>query len=171
MGINGTDKKRRSIDFSVKASWLAFSKLYNMLGIPHGLTHSNGFVLLNIDTVDGTPATKIAPSLGMEARSLTRMLKTMEENGWITKEADEYDKRKAIIKLTDIGREKRELSRITVKYVHHKISKMVNQEDMEKFFKVIEAVNGVIGDLMDNPPTPETYEKEVLGAELVFASK
>jgi hypothetical protein len=48
---------------------------------------------------------------------------------------------------------------------------MVNQEDMEKFFKVIEAVNGVIGDLMENPPTPETYEKEVLGAELVFASK
>ncbi|MFT6964132.1 MAG: hypothetical protein ACJAWV_003873 [Flammeovirgaceae bacterium] len=24
---------------------------------------------------------------------------------------------------------------------------------------------------MENPPTPETYEKEVLGAELVFARK
>ena len=162
MEMNPNERKRRSIDFSVKATWLAFSKLYNMLGVPYGLTHSNGFVLLNIDRENGTPATKIAPSLGMEARSLTRMLKTMEENGWITKEDDPHDKRKAIIKLTDIGQEKRNLSRMTVKYVHHKIAQEVPQEAMEGFFRVMDTVNSVMNELMENPPTKEDYENEVL---------
>lgn len=164
MKTDNIDKKKRSVDFSLKATWLAISKLYNMLGVSYGLTHSNGFVLLNIDREYGTPATKIAPSLGMEARSLTRMLKTMEENGWIEKGSDPNDKRKAIIKLTDIGKEKRELSRITVKYFHHKIAEKVPQEDMEVFYNVIEKINSVIDDLMENPPTPSDYEREVVGA-------
>jgi len=164
MKMNNPDKKRRSVDFSLKATWLAISKLYNMLGSVYGLTHSNGFVLLNIDREYGTPATKIAPSLGMEARSLTRMLKTMEENGWVEKGSDPNDKRKAIIKLTDTGKEKRELSRITVKYFHHKIAERVAPEDMNVFYDVMEQINLVIENLMENPPTPEDYEREVKGA-------
>lgn len=162
MKINNSDKKKRSVDFSLKATWLAISKLYNMLGSAYGLTHSNGFVLLNIDREHGTPATKIAPSLGMEARSLTRMLKTMEENGWVEKGSDPNDKRKAIIQLTDTGKQKRELSRITVKYFHHKIAEQVPEEDMQVFYEVIERINYVVDDLMNNPPTPEDYDREVM---------
>lgn len=166
MKTTNPDKKRRSVDFSLKATWLAISKLYNMLGIAHGITHSNGFVLLNIDREHGTPATKIAPSLGMEARSLTRMLKTMEENGWIEKGSDPNDKRKAIIKLTDVGKTKRELSRITVKYFHHKIAERVSTEDMNVFYDVMDKINLVIEELVENPPTPEDYEREVSGGTL-----
>ncbi len=168
--MNDVDKKRRSIDFSLKASWLSISKLYNMLGAPYGLTHSNGFVLLNIDRENGTPATKIAPSLGMEARSLTRMLKTMEENGWISRESDAADKRKVIIKLTDIGKEKRDLSRMTVKYFQHKVSQSLNLEELEAFFHTVEKVQEVVGDLMDNPPSPEDYERDVLGNKKLAAN-
>lgn len=163
--MNNADKKRRSIDFSLKASWLAISKLYNMLGAPYGLTHSNGFVLLNIDRENGTPATKIAPSLGMEARSLTRMLKTMEQNGWIRREGDVNDKRKVIIKLTEIGKEKRDLSRMTVKYFHHQVFKYIPQEDLEAFFQTVSKVQEVVDDLMENPPTPQDYERDVLENE------
>ena len=76
---------------------------------------STGFVLLNIDIDEGTPATKIAPALGMEARSLTRMLKSLEEKGWIYREPDPKDGRSIRIFLTDLGKEKRELSRRAVR--------------------------------------------------------
>lgn len=135
-----------------------------MLGAPYGLTHSNGFVLLNIDREHGTPATKIAPSLGMEARSLTRMLKSMEENGWIRREGDVNDKRKVIIKLTEVGKQKRDLSRMTVKYFHHKISEVVSERELEDFFATVQKVQFAVDDMMDNPPTPDDYEKEVLGS-------
>nr|MBX2840210.1 MarR family transcriptional regulator [Flammeovirgaceae bacterium] len=137
-------KQKRSIDFSIKATWLAISKMYNYIGSEFDITHSSGFVLLNIDRENGTPATKIAPLLGMEARSLTRMLKSMEEKGLICRKADKFDKRKVIIFLTDEGKVKRELARQSVKYFHSKIHEEVGEEELEVFFRVIENVHFVI---------------------------
>ncbi len=37
---------------------------------------------------DGTPATKIAPQMGLEPRSLTRLLKSMEDQKLIVRKAD-----------------------------------------------------------------------------------
>jgi DNA-binding MarR family transcriptional regulator len=164
-----TEKRRKSVDFSLKASWLSISKLYNMLGAPYGLTHSNGFVLLNIDRDHGTPATKIAPSLGMEARSLTRMLKTLEEEGWICREGDDSDKRKVIIKLTEIGREKRDLSRMTVKYFQHKVSQSISDAELQAFYQTIEKIQAVVDDLMEHPPKAEDYEREIAGAQMALS--
>ncbi len=45
--------------------------------------------------------------MGLEARSLTRLLKSMEEKGLIFREADKVDKRSVRIRLTEKGREKR----------------------------------------------------------------
>jgi len=131
-------KKKQSIDFSIKAAWLAISKMYNMLGADYDITHSTGFVLLNIDFEQGTPATKIAPLMGMEARSLTRMLKNLEESGYIYRVSDADDKRKVIIKLTEKGKIKRELSRQTVKTFHEKLAEAINPSEMETFFRVTE---------------------------------
>ena len=80
--------------------------MYNQEAVKYDITTSIGFVLLNIHE-DGTPATKIAPLLGLESRSLTRMLKTMEEKGFIHRQPDASDKRLVRIFLTDKGKEKR----------------------------------------------------------------
>ena len=72
-------KREETVDFNIKVTWHAISRMYNQYGDKFELTASTGFVLLNIDVEDGTPATKIAPLMGLEARSLTRMLKSMEE--------------------------------------------------------------------------------------------
>ena len=53
--------REHSIDFVMKAGWLAIAKMYNTIGSAYGITHSSGFVLINIDGYDGIPATKIAP--------------------------------------------------------------------------------------------------------------
>lgn len=144
---NGTvDKRKLSVDFSIKAAWLAISKLYNMLGTDYDITHSTGFVLLNIDKENGTPATKIAPLMGMEARSLTRMLKTMEEKEYIKRVADPKDKRKVIIKLTEKGKMRREMSKQTVKVFQGRIKQVISEEDLMTFFKVIDGIHQVIND-------------------------
>ncbi|WP_291722938.1 MarR family winged helix-turn-helix transcriptional regulator [Bernardetia sp.] len=134
-------KKRRSVDFAIKASWLAIAKMYNMIGAEHGITHSTGFVLLNIDQENGSPATKIAPLMGMEARSLTRILKSMEEEGLIVRQSDTEDRRKVMICLTKEGKLRREAARQSVKTFNKQIFDKLSPEKMEHFFEVIEHIN------------------------------
>ena len=71
-------KAEKTVDFHIKTSWYAISRMYNTYAAQFDMTMAIGFVLLHIDK-EGTSATKIAPALGLEARSLTRMLKTLED--------------------------------------------------------------------------------------------
>ena len=97
-------KKEETIDFNIKSSWHAISRMYNQQAMRYGGTMSIGFALLNIHSEEGTPATKIAPLMGLETRSLTRLLKSMEEKGLIFKQNDEVDKRSVKIFLTKDGK-------------------------------------------------------------------
>lgn len=137
-------KREETVDFNIKASWHAISRMYNQKAIKNDLTTSIGFVLLNIQSEEGTPATKIAPLLGLEARSLTRMLKTMEEKGFIYKKPDSHDKRSVRIYLTPLGKEKKEISRVTVKQFNHDVRKQISEEKLKIFFEVIQEINKVV---------------------------
>jgi DNA-binding MarR family transcriptional regulator len=141
-----SDKKKKSVDFALKATWLAVAKMYNTLGTEYDVSHSIGFVLLNIDAETGTPATKIAPLMGMEARSLTRILKSLEEEGLIERKSDEDDKRKVIIKLTKAGLKKREISKLAVKEFNKRVAETVPQKKLDVFFEVIDQINKVVDD-------------------------
>ena len=90
--ISQMDKKEL-IDYSIKATWHSVARLYNQYAVKHNITTSMAFVLLNIDSKEGTHATKIAPLMGMEARSLTRILKSMENKKLITRKKDAADGR------------------------------------------------------------------------------
>ena len=102
-----------------------------------------GFVLLNIHS-EGTPATKIAPLMGLEARSLSRLLKTMEKKGLICREADAADKRKVRIMLTRDGRRKKEKSRETVLRFNEAIRAHVDGKRLKTFFDVLAHIQRVI---------------------------
>ena len=137
-------KPEETVDYNIKICWHAISRMYNVQATQHDITTSIGFVLLNIDSADGTPATKIAPLLGLEARSLTRILKSMEEKGLIYKMADEKDKRSVRIMLTEKGLQKKEVSRQTVRKFNQKVRETIPQEDLDGFFSVIGRINGLI---------------------------
>ena len=139
-------KREETVDFNIKATWHAISRMYNQYGDKFELTASTGFVLLNIDADEGTPATKIAPLMGLEARSLTRMLKSMEERGWIYREKDPEDGRSVRIRLTDLGNEKREISRRSVKEFNRRVRSIVSDEKLDVFFEVINGINSLIND-------------------------
>lgn len=137
-------KPEETIDFHVRAVWHAIYRMYNQVASDYGVTTSIGFVLLNIHSDEGTPATKIAPLMGLESRSLTRMLKSMEEKGLIYKEKDKVDKRSVRIFLTDKGKEQKEVSRLTVLGFNDKIREVVPEKDLKGFFRTMNKVSELI---------------------------
>lgn len=137
-------KPEETVDYNVKVCWHAIARMYNLQAVQHGITTSSGFVLLNIHEQEGTPATKIAPRMGLEARSLTRILKSMEEDGLIYKAADTQDKRSVRIFLTQKGLEKKEIARRTVKVFNQRVREVIPAKQLEIFFKVITQINELI---------------------------
>ncbi|MEM9897065.1 MAG: MarR family transcriptional regulator, partial [Bacteroidota bacterium] len=162
-----TDMKREeTIDYNVKALWHAISRMYNQFGSAYDITASTGFVLLNIDVEEGTPATKIAPLLGMESRSLTRMLNTMEEKDWVYREKDSTDGRSVRIFLTPKGKVKRELSRRAVKTFNQKIQEILPKEELQNFFKSLDSIAEIVND-------PTLFQKvyENISDDFAFAGE
>jgi MarR family transcriptional regulator, organic hydroperoxide resistance regulator len=118
--------------------------MYNEQGQEYELSASIGYVLLNIDIQNGTPATKIGPSIGMEPKSLSRMLKSLEKDKLIFKEQDENDKRLFRIFLTAKGKEKRELARKAVKKFNQQIREEIPGQKLEIFFEVMQKINNIL---------------------------
>ena len=137
-------KREETVDHHIKSAWHAISRMYNQQAVKEDITTSIGFVLLNISSKEGTPATKIAPLMGLEARSLTRVLKNMEEKGLIYRKPDENDGRSVRIYLTDLGKEKKEVSRVTVLAFNEAVRHTIDSDKLKVFFEVIEAVNRII---------------------------
>ncbi|RIJ37272.1 MarR family winged helix-turn-helix transcriptional regulator [Pontibacter oryzae] len=137
-------KPEETVDYHFKVCWHAISRMYNAEAVQNDMTTSIGFVLLNIDQQQGTPATKIAPLLGLEARSLTRILKSMEEKDFIYKVSDPNDKRLVRIFLTEKGLRKKEVARNTVKMFNKKVQEEVPQQELDVFFNVCGRILGMI---------------------------
>ena len=137
-------KPEETVDYNFKVCWHAISRMYNTEAAKAGITTSIGFVLLNINQETGTPATKIAPLLGLEARSLTRILKSMEEQELIYKVSDMTDKRLVRIFLTEKGLEKKEIARQTVKRFNYRVRDEIPQKELDVFFRVCGRIMGMI---------------------------
>lgn len=136
-------KPEETIDFQVRWAWYKIVKMYNTQASKYGVSMSIGQVLLNIDK-EGTPSTKLGPKMGMEPRSLTRMLKSLEERGLICKKQDETDKRMVLIQLTDEGKKKRKLARKTVLQFNNFIKDNISEKKMQNFFQVLSEMNELI---------------------------
>jgi DNA-binding MarR family transcriptional regulator len=137
-------KREETVDYHIKSAWHAISRMYNQQAAEEGFTTAIGFVLININSKEGTPATKIAPLIGLETRSLTRMLKTMEEKGLIYKKADPVDKRSVRIFLTEEGKRKKEISIQTIMKFNLMVREVVSESELEVFFGIFSKIQSVI---------------------------
>lgn len=137
-------KREETIDYHIRAAWHAIARMYNQRASNYGATMAIGFVLLNIDVEEGTPATKIAPLMGLEARSLTRLLKTLEERGAIYRKVDASDKRCVRIFLTEEGKRGREQSKETVLRFNQLVREEIPEQKLEVFFEVIQSINKIL---------------------------
>lgn len=124
----------------LKQTWHLVDKMYNNEAVLHGLTTTIGYVLLNIDSHEGSPSTSIAPLLGMEPTSLSRTLSAMEKKKLIIRKKDPDDKRKVRILLTKKGLKKRLISINTVKDFNKDISDLIAPKRLEIFNDVIKQI-------------------------------
>lgn len=137
-------RREETVDHHIKAAWHSIARMYNQQAMQYDATMSMGFVLLNINSEEGTPATKIAPLMGLEARSLTRLLKSMEEKKLIYREADKSDKRSVRIRITKEGKERKERSRETVLRFNEAVREEIPADKLAIFFEVIQKITSLI---------------------------
>ena len=138
--------KDKTIDYILRATWQAVSRMYNEEASKYGGTMATGFVLLSIDKDKGTPSTALGPKMGMEATSLTRTLKSMEEKGLIIRKKNPEDGRGVLIYLTKFGKENRELSKNTVLKFNEIVRQNISDEKLQHFMEVSEIINSLIAD-------------------------
>ena len=146
-------RREETVDYTIKAVWHAIARMYNQQAGKHNITMSMGFVLLNIHK-EGTPATKIAPLMGLESRSLTRLLKSMEEKGLIYREADASDKRMVRIVLTKEGKKKREKSKETVLRFNEAVRDYIDKDRLDAFFNVLQDIQKIVEKIIFTQKSP-----------------
>jgi DNA-binding MarR family transcriptional regulator len=144
-------KPEETFDFHLRWAWYNISKLYNQEASNFGVSMSVGYVLLNIDK-EGTPSTKLGPKMGMEPKSLSRTLKNMEDLGLIERKPSKDDKRVALVFLTPLGKEKRSLAREVVLKFNLTLQDKLGEENLEKFFEIMQTINSEIKNINLNQP-------------------
>lgn len=136
--------KEKTIDHVLRATWMAVSKMYNEEAGKAGSTMATGFALLSIDPEKGTPSTSLGPKMGMEATSLSRILKSMEDKGLIIRKRNPQDGRSVLLHLTEFGREMREYSKGVVLRFDEAVKEAVPGEDLKTFIRVASTIMDLI---------------------------
>lgn len=136
-------KPKETIDYHIKVLWHSISNIYNQLAQEFELTQSTGYVLLNIDAKNGTPATSIAPLIGMKSTSLSRVLRNMEEEELIFRKKEKSDKRLVKIHLTAKGEEKKKIAKKVVKEFNEFLIERLSTKELENYFNSIQSINTI----------------------------
>ena len=128
----------------IRSSWIELFKFYNDQASREGGTLSMAFVLLTINEKYGTPVTKIAPRMNMEPNSLSRLLKSLVEKGFIIKRNDKMDKRKVYICLTTSGLKMRNKASDKLFALEKVIKSKIANKDLKAFFGVLDTLSEII---------------------------
>ena len=129
-----------TVDSKLKSAWQIISRMYNAEAAQYGGSIAIGHILLNIDSDKGTYGTDLAPKLGMESTSLSRIIKSMEDEKLIIRKAQKVDKRKVNILLTKKGKENKEFAKKVVRNFNSEIEKKLGRRKIEEFMKTINEI-------------------------------
>ena len=128
----------------IRSSWIELFKFYNDQASKEGGTLSMAFVLLTINEKYGSPVTKIAPRMNMEPNSLSRILKSLEEKGYVLKRKNSEDKRKVYVRLTESGLKLRDMASEKLFALEKVIKAKVSNSDLKSFFTVLDTISDIL---------------------------
>ncbi len=136
---------KKTICFNTKLTWQNIARVYNNEAESYHMSISTAFVLLHLSEKEGTQITTIAPLLGMEATSLSRILNNLEAKGLIyRKRGTQIDKRAVLMFLTEEGKDARYIAKEKVKRFNSVIRENIAEEKLQVFFEVMDEINKVI---------------------------
>lgn len=140
-------EKVDNFDLILKQTWLAVSKMYTEQAQDHDATAVQALTLLKIDPKEGTRSTNLGPKMAIEPTSLTRIIKLLEDNGYIYKEKTSQDKREVIIKLTDKGLNYRNLSKEVVVNFNKTVAERIDPDKLITFKEVMSDIMKIANEL------------------------
>lgn len=133
-------KHTETIDSKLKTAWQVISRMYNAEAIMHNGTFAMAHFLLNVDSQEGSFGINIAPHLGMESTSLSRLVTSLEQKKLIQRLPDKEDKRKTKIKLTAKGKAQKELAKNVVRSFNQLAEAKIGKKRLDEFFKTIDDI-------------------------------
>ena len=139
-------EQEETVDYNIRKTWYNITKMYNRTATEYMASMALGMIILNIDISEGTPSKQIGPNMGMEATSLSRSLNKLEGAGVIVRKPDPNDKRKALIYLTPLGMDWREVAKRVVVEFNEKIQSHFKKEEMDTFFAILKKINKIINE-------------------------
>ena len=125
------------IEHSLRYTWQSVSKMHNEEAKKYGGTLAHAQALLNLDPNQGIPSTSLGPKMGMESTSLSRTLKSMEQLNLINRVANPEDRRSVLIKLTEKGKDLRNLAKKNGLKFNKVVYENIGKEDIDTFLSVI----------------------------------
>lgn len=134
-------KHQETIDYFLKVTWQNIANKYNQLASEFGITQSVGYLLINIDEIEGTTVSEVAGLLGLKSTSLSRMLNNLQQDGLIYRESHLTDKRSVKLYLTEKGKEKRHLARVVVKKFNDYLNEHFTEEDKSQLINSLKTIN------------------------------
>ena len=137
-------EQEETVDYNIRKTWYNITKMYNRTATEYMASMALGMIILNIDISEGTPSTQLGPNMGMEATSLSRSLNKLEAAGVIVRKPDPNDKRKALIHLTPLGMDWREVAKGVVVEFNKKIQSHFEKKEMKTFFEILKKINKII---------------------------
>lgn len=147
MSMDKEKSKTENVDLILKQTWLAVSKMYSEMAQEHDSTAVQALTLLKIDPKEGTRSTNLGPKMAIEPTSLTRIIKLLEDNGYIYKEKTTSDKREVIIKLTQKGLNSRNMSKEVVVNFNKRVVEKIDPERLEIFKDVMNEIMKIANDI------------------------
>lgn len=136
-------KHTETIDSKLKTSWQVVGRMYNAEASLHDLTIAMGHFLLNIDSHEGSYGSDLAPLLGMESTSLSRITLSLEKKKLIQRIPDKEDGRKIKIMLTTKGKSAKELAKNVVRNFNYLVEVKVGKDRVEEFFKTLDEITAL----------------------------
>lgn len=106
----------------------------------YGISSGQFMFLLEVYIQDGRNQEEISEKLKIDKGTTARALKKLEEQGFITRVKDEYDKRSNKVYLTDKAKEIRENVFDVLRDWNNMISKSLTEEEEETMEKLLEKV-------------------------------
>ncbi|MBC7654287.1 MAG: MarR family transcriptional regulator [Oligoflexus sp.] len=134
-------KHQETIDYFLKVTWQNIANKYNQLASEFDITQSVGYLLINIDEIEGTTVSEVAALLGLKSTSLSRMLNNLEHDGLIYRESHLTDKRSVKLYLTNLGKEKRHLARVVVRKFNDNLDAHLSTEQREQLIQSLKRIN------------------------------
>lgn len=133
-------KHTETVDSKLKATWQVVSRMYNAEAALHDATIAMAHFLLNVDSHEGSFASDIAPQLGMESTSLSRLINSLEKKEMIVRLTDSEDRRRTKIMLTPKGKEQKELAKNGVRNFNKEVEERIGRKRLEEFFRTVDEI-------------------------------